>query len=96
MRSSQKNKDAEPPPKPGSVEGGFVVDQFNWITDVKQRHFLDPRVLVDEMLMKNPIVWGGTPEMLQDLLNTRESQGYELVSTVPRMAGSVILIWKKS
>lgn len=96
MFGGRKDKDAKPPPKPGSVEGNFVVDQFDWITDIKQRHLLDPRALVDEMLMRNSIVWGGTPEMLQDLLNTRESQGYELVNTIPRMAGSVILIWKKS
>ncbi len=45
-----------------------MVDQFDWITDVKQSSMIDPRVILDEVFLRRNIVWGGTPEMLQDLL----------------------------
>jgi hypothetical protein len=66
----------------GTVEGPFIVDEFKWTEGI------GVSVLVGH------IKFTGTPEGLQDLLNTRQSEGYELVSTFPRMAGSVVLIWK--
>jgi hypothetical protein len=78
-----RKKDKEQPQEPGTIEGPFVVDEFKWIEK------LGASILVGN------IKFTGTPEGLQDLLNVRQSQGYELVSTFPRMAGSVVLIWKR-